>query len=555
MEETLIELDYFLGKDDLIIKISRETFEKICFDLFLKIEKTIHSVIDEGGINYDNIGEVILVGGASKMISIKKLLEKYFNPQKIKLNSNSEDSVAYGATIDLIQSNLKEIVAYNLGVETFNDEMNIIIKKFSRIPSSKSKNFQITLTEEKPNIAINIYEGNNKLVRNNKFLGQIIFDEINKFGEISHNIKFSVDMNYTLTVNVKIDSLDIEKKLEIKNITHAVCNKVEKKIKIINNRPKFDIGHILMGGINRFPTEEEILCEKIRKQEDMVKTYMIFIDEVQSYERIYSSTKELFYLYIDLFKLKQNKKENISFYIIKIKEFMKNLTRIIDYINIKDILAIFEELKHIGYIQEFYEIFIDYIELLNNEALTKKINSNYNNCKIYIENVLYDTNKYILDSDLEAMNESLKNKFLEQKKICKEELKKINFFEYLTYLIEKRIKFDKLNFENTGFINIKKKFENFGKNEDKLSREEILEVLDIYRYMANSYDDAKYSIEELYCLSNIIYINGKIFRRGLKKLNKVIKRFEIILKNLENVKLDWIESTKKIIKEIKDKKI
>ena len=46
MKEILIELDYFIGKDDLVIKISRETFEKICFDLFLKIENTIRSLID-----------------------------------------------------------------------------------------------------------------------------------------------------------------------------------------------------------------------------------------------------------------------------------------------------------------------------------------------------------------------------------------------------------------------------------------------------------------------------------------------------------------------------
>ena len=85
---------------------------------------------------------------------------------------------------------------------------------------------------------------------------------------------------------------------------------------------------------------------------------------------------------------------------------------------------------------------------------------------------------------------------------------------------------------------------------DDLTEEELQEVLDIYENMAGSFDKTKYSLGELYCLGNIIYINNQIFNRGYKKLWKDINRFETILNHNIDTDFDWIDTIKEIIKEI-----
>ena len=315
------------------------------------------------------------------------------------------------------------------------------------------------------------------------------------------------------------------------------------------------INSILMESMNKLQEsktdEEKIknLGNCIKLQEDKINSYVVFLsDNETAYEYVYTSTKDLFNLYIDMFKLKQNQKVKIEDIITKIKVFMKNLIGAIGYL--EELLEMFTELRSINCVNEFYEIFINFMELLNNEALSKKENKIYARyyCKLYFERVFYDTRKYISDFDLENMDEKIKAKYLEQKKLNEVELKKINSF---TEFIEQRLKQGKFLFGKTGMTFIGKKIEKFEEDMESLSPEELQEVLDIYENMANSFDKSKYTIGELYCLGNIIFINGQIFKRGYNKLYKDINRFETILQHNPDANQDWIETIKDIIREIK----
>ena len=568
MKETVINIDNFYGKNDLMIRISRDTFEDLCEDLFKEIEKIIHSLIDDygNGMSIFDIVEVILVGGATKMPSVKKFLGRIFGPEKIKSNINPDEAVAYGATLDRakmeenekINFNLQDIVAYNLGIEVENNEMNIIVKKFKKIPCTMDKTFEIELTEECPDIVINVYEGNNKFVKDNQFLTQIVFDNLNVFGKINYNVKFNVDVNSKLTVIVSIESLGIVKVEEIKNITHALAEKSTKKIKILKSMiltPMISINSILMSSLNRLEeskTDEERvknLDNCIQVQEDKVNNYVVFLsDNETAYEYVYTSTKELFNFYIDMFKLKKKQNADSSEIISKIKGFLKNLIGAIGYM--EDLLEMLTEIKRFGCNNEFYEIFVNFMELLNNEALSKKEQQNYSRyyCKLYFERVFYDTRRYISAPDLENMDEKIKKRFLEQKKLDEEELQKANSF---ADFIERKLKEGQFVFGNTGYTAIGKKIENFERDMNNLSIEEFQEVLDIYENMVNSFDKSKYSIGELYCIGNIIFLNYKIFKRGYNKLYKEINRFETILNKNPPAEQDWIEDISSFIEEIK----
>ena len=566
-QETVINIDNFYGQDDLMIRISRDTFETICKDLYDEIDKIIISIMEgySSELTLADIDEVILVGGATKMAGIKNFLCHKFGPAKVKSNLNPDEAVAFGATLgrakmeenDKINFNLQDIVAYNLGIEVANNKMDIIVKKFTKIPCCKEKKYKIVLTNENPDIAINVYEGNNDLVEKNKFLATIYFNNLNKTGEIIYTVKFTVDVNSKLTINLIAESLGIEKEEEIKNITHALADSSTKKIKILKTKvltPMISINAMLNTNINNLKAsrtdEEKIknlnICIKI--QEDKVNNYVVFLkDNETAYEYVYTSTKELFNFYIDLFKLKKSQQVNIEEVISKIKEFMKNLVSAIGYLS--DLLHMFTEIKKLGCNNEFFEIFVNYIELLNNEALGKKDNKKFSRyyCKLYFERVFYDIRKYISNSDLEIMDTKIKEKYLQQKQKNEEELKKANSF---ADFIEKRLKEGKFVFGKTGFTAIGKKIERFEENMDDLTEEETQEVLDIYENMAGSFDKTKYSLGELYCLGNIIYINNQIFNRGYKKLWKDINRFETILNHNIDTDFDWIDTIKEIIKEI-----
>lgn len=178
------------------------------------------------------------------------------------------------------------------------------------------KKYKIVLTNENPDIAINVYEGNNDLVEKNKFLATIYFNNLNKTGEIIYTVKFTVDVNSKLTINLIAESLGIEKEEEIKNITHALADSSTKKIKILKTKvltPMISINAMLNTNINNLKAsrtdEEKIknlnICIKI--QEDKVNNYVVFLkDNETAYEYVYTSTKELFNFYIDLFKLKKS---------------------------------------------------------------------------------------------------------------------------------------------------------------------------------------------------------------------------------------------------------
>ena len=142
---------------------------------------------------------------------------------------------------DKIKFNLQDIIAYKLGIAVDNPDlidkekngliMKNIIKRYSKIPSSSEKGFNNELTKNET-LSIKIYEGNDKYVNKNTFLGEVFIDSINKIRKIDYKVKFNVDINNQLTVTISIDSLGIKKEEVIKKVTHAFLYREKKKIKV-----------------------------------------------------------------------------------------------------------------------------------------------------------------------------------------------------------------------------------------------------------------------------------------------------------------------------------
>ena len=573
--ETFINIDNFYGKEDLGIKITRQQFEDLCNDLYKTIKNLLVEVIDSVGKEPNEIDDIILVGGATRMAGVKNLLKSIFGENKVKDNLNPDEAVAFGATMeaaklegkDKINFNLQDVIAYKLGISSFNkdtadrekngDLMYPIIKRFSKIPSSDEKEFSINLSQNFPDILIKVYEGIDKYVNKNTFLGEILVNNINKFGMIDYKVKFSVDVNGQLTVVITIDSLGIIKEQIITNITHALTNKETKKIRICKTKNLKTFGSV----IDSIKCSKEKLSEScdIKKKienlndccinyEELVNNYLIFIKDNESvYEKIYTNTKELFSYYIERIKLND---KNIQEIVKKIKEGMEKLISQVGYV--EDLLDMFTEIYQINELKNvYYEIFINYMELMNKEGLSKKKNQKFSRyyAKLYFEREFYSIKKYLKENDFSNMNEANKQKFQKEQKINDEELKKVNSF---TNFIEKRIKEGKFIYGNSGYTVVGKKIEEYEKNIENMTLEQIKEILDIFEGMKDSFDQKDNSVGEAYCLAHIIMINYKMFKRDYNKLWKYINRIKTILFE-KNYDYDWVKDIKKTIGEIESK--
>ena len=106
--QTSIELNGIMNGEDLFIQISRDKFEELCDDLFKKCIQVIDPLINDSGLKKEQINEIILIGGSSRIPKIQSMLTQYFNGKKLNKSMNPETSVASGAAIQAaIISNVK----------------------------------------------------------------------------------------------------------------------------------------------------------------------------------------------------------------------------------------------------------------------------------------------------------------------------------------------------------------------------------------------------------------------------------------------------------------
>ena len=575
-KQTIINIENFYGKDDLFISITRDEFDDLCKDLYDRIKDLIYQVMHDIGKCPSDIDEIILVGGATRMVGVKDLLHRIFGEGKVKDNLDPDEAVAFGATMeaakmeekDKINFILQDITAYKIGIATKNedpndneengDKMYTIIKKFSKIPSSSEKSFEIELNQNSPDIVIRIYEGNDNYVKKNTSLGEMHIDNINKLGMIEYKVKFSIDVNSQLTVTITIDSLGIKKEEIITKVTHAYVDKEKKKIKICKNKDLQPFSLLLESiKISKKKLSEsfdiqnklESLKDCCSNTEAIIEHYLQFIKDNESiYEKIYINTKDLFSYYIELIKIYLNKKDEINDIIQKIKKMMRNLINQVGYI--EELLEDFKEIQEMEQFKNiFYEIFINYMELMNEEGLIKKQNNKFSRyySKLYFEREFYTCKKFVKENDILKIDKSLRERYEKLKQKNEEELKKVNSF---TNFVEQRVKSGKFMYGKTGFTMIGKKIEEYEQDMENLSVDELREILDIFQSMVDSFDKKVNSIGEAYCLFHLIYINYKIFKKGYDKLWKYLERLKSILFSNTDEQYDWLCEAKNIIKEL-----
>lgn len=222
-----INIPNFYNDLDLCVNLSRNKFYKICDDLFTDCLLPVQQVLSDSDLTIDDISEIVLVGGSTKMPRIKKNLKTFFKNKRFNNTINPDQVVSYGAALygfsiknpeSLLADELTlfDKTSLSLGVETSGGIMTKIIERGSALPSKYKKIFT-TDSDNMTSIKINIYEGERELCKDNFLIGNFTLNNIpaNIRGYPQIEIMFHINLNGILHVTAR----DLNNKLNTSEIT------------------------------------------------------------------------------------------------------------------------------------------------------------------------------------------------------------------------------------------------------------------------------------------------------------------------------------------------
>uniref|UniRef100_A0AC35TW78 Heat shock protein 70 n=1 Tax=Rhabditophanes sp. KR3021 TaxID=114890 RepID=A0AC35TW78_9BILA len=216
--EAVITLDQEIDGQAISVKLSRSKFESLCKKLFDRLFAPLQKALDNAELDKEDIEDIVLVGGSSRIPYIKEKLTQIFSSSKIKQNINPDEAVAYGAALqaakisgydcDSIQKlSISDITPLSLGIETIGEKMCVLIKKGTRIPVSISDIFTTTF-DDQTTLNNKIFEGEDESTKNNNYLGSFNLTNIPPMrkGKPKITTTITVDENGILGVSSKIEA-------------------------------------------------------------------------------------------------------------------------------------------------------------------------------------------------------------------------------------------------------------------------------------------------------------------------------------------------------------
>ena len=390
-ENVIIHIKDFIANNDLIVNITRDIFDNICKYLYIEIGNKLNKILKMAKMNKENIKEVLLTGGMSKIPKIFGLLKDMFIQKTIIDYIDSDKIVITGAALyanELDKKNknfyIHETVISSFGINIINNDMESFlnhgdkmlkfIKKNSYIPSNWEFNFKTKITN-KNKINIDIYEGESNFVKFNKKIGNITFYDFEKSmvnKQIKLNMKFELDSYYILKVKVDIPECNQMKEITIGRLEKANLKKIKSELQEVGLDYDFiKIKNDLKDYSNKylnFRDEERnkalINCSKCC-EEILIRYKKKYINE-HIIEKIYTITKNLFLYYLERLKIKNKQVNDNEQIIMDIKVGME---RFIDTDGYNEILIkIFKEISNNNK-NIYFSIILNYIELIIEKSI------------------------------------------------------------------------------------------------------------------------------------------------------------------------------------------
>ncbi|WP_217620751.1 molecular chaperone DnaK [Helicobacter pylori] len=240
--ETEINLPFITadatGPKHLVKKLTRAKFESLTEDLMEETISKIESVIKDAGLTKNEISEVVMVGGSTRIPKVQERVKAFIN-KDLNKSVNPDEVVAVGASIQggVLKGNVKDVLLLDvtplsLGIETLGGVMTKVIDRGTTIPAKKSQVFS-TAEDNQPAVSIMVLQGERELARDNKSLGKFDLQGIAPAprGVPQIEVTFDIDANGILTVSAQDKNTGKSQEIKISGSSGLSDSEIEKMVK------------------------------------------------------------------------------------------------------------------------------------------------------------------------------------------------------------------------------------------------------------------------------------------------------------------------------------
>ena len=240
--ETTISLPYITadanGPKHLELTLSRAKFEDLSRDLLDRCKKPVEQALSDAGLSKNDINEVVLVGGSTRIPAVQQLVKDYTGKEPNQ-SVNPDEVVAVGAAVQagVLAGEVKDIVLLDvtpltLGIETLGGVMTALVPRNTTIPVSKSQVFS-TAENNQTAVDINVLQGERPMASDNKSLGMFRLEGIAPAmrGVPQIEVTFDIDANGIVNVSAKDKATGKEQKITITNSSNLSEQDIDKMVK------------------------------------------------------------------------------------------------------------------------------------------------------------------------------------------------------------------------------------------------------------------------------------------------------------------------------------